>query len=81
MKTTAQLESAILVIESAGYGHKKVTILYRGKEYSHVTTNTLATDRLSEHAYISDREVSNSYTYKQALQALYNEVKRANDLY
>lgn len=45
--TLNQLERKIS-FSSAGYGHKKVSIIYRGKEYKCTSTNTLATDRIQD---------------------------------
>lgn len=60
-----------------GYGHFKVTILYRGKEYSCVTTNTMAIDKIGE-TNITPKEFYT--TEKHALRSLWDEVKRKNYL-
>jgi len=62
----------------AGHGHFKVTIVYRGKDYSCITTNTLAIDKIGE-----ERTTPLEFyvTEKQALQALWEECKRKNTLY
>lgn len=54
-------------------GHFKVTIEYRGKSYSCISTDTLASDciRYDDKSY---------YTRKQAFQALYDYCKTKNDL-
>lgn len=67
-------------IQFSGYGHNRVTITYRGKQYSSVTSNTLATD-----AYRSDNGRAPHrkgfwLTKKQAERILIDEVKRANCL-
>jgi hypothetical protein len=67
-------------IQFSGYGHFKVTTTYRGKQYSTVTTNTLAIDRY-RNTDISDRaHAQMGQTRNQAATALYNEIKRANNL-
>jgi hypothetical protein len=62
-----------------GYGHKRIVITFRGKEYHCISTNTDATDRISDD---NDGINKNAYytTKKQAYEALYNECKRANNL-
>ena len=78
--TTQELRSRITV-RWKGYGTYKVTIEYRGKFYSCTSHNSLAYDRITGYAYeVPDRAVKDSYTYKGALQALFDECKRANDL-
>lgn len=69
------LKERVRVLGDAGYGHKRIEIVYKGKSYSFITTNTLATDRLLEDGYISDRKCSSYYTLKQAYQSLWNEGK------
>ena len=63
----------------AGYGHNRVTIVYRGKEYRFTSTDTDATDRIMD-----DNDGINNDAYyktkKQAFMSLYNECKRANNL-
>jgi hypothetical protein len=78
MKNLNQLERKISFFFS-GYGHNKVTIIYRGKEYKCTSSNTQATDRIKD-----DNEGINKDCYyttkKQAYLSLYNECKRANNL-
>lgn len=70
-----------ITIRWKGYGSYKVTIEYRGKFYSCTSHNSLAYDRIGGYAdNVSDRAVRDFYTYKGALQALYDECKRANNL-
>jgi hypothetical protein len=57
-----ELKARVRVLGSAGYGHKKVEIVYKGKPFTFITTNTLATDRLFECNYVSDRKCSGYYT-------------------
>lgn len=66
-------------ISFSGYGHFKISTTYRGKEYSAITTNTLAIDRYND----DDSSVLRGKFYttrNQAAQALYNEIKRKHDL-
>lgn len=66
-------------IQAAGYGHFRVTVGYRGKQYSAVTTNTRAIDRYNNDD-ISKKRIELNYTQAQAAKALYKEVKRAHSL-
>jgi len=63
----------------SGYGHQRIVIIFRGKEYHCTSTNTNATDRIMD-----DNDGINHDTYystkKQAFMSLYNECKRANNL-
>lgn len=63
-----------ITIESANWGHKKVSVTIRGKIYSCITSNTLATDVLS------DSEGSKRLTLKDAYNSLYNEIKFTHNL-
>jgi hypothetical protein len=63
----------------SGYGHNKVVITYRGKQYKFTSTDTDATDRIMD----DDDGINNDKYYKtkkQAFMSLYNECKRANNL-
>jgi hypothetical protein len=66
--TTQQLSTRI-DLRLTSYGHYRVTIQYRGKQYSCTTTNTMAVDRIN-----SDEPD------KSALLSLWNECKSANNL-
>jgi hypothetical protein len=61
------------------YGHYHIAIIFRGKGYHCTSTNTDATDRISD-----DNDGINNDTYyktkKQALMSLFNECKQANNL-
>lgn len=70
--TTQELQNHIVAIRWNGCGAFKVTIEYRNKNYSCHSHNYTAYD-----AY---RGSKNGYTYKQALQAFYNECKTLNYL-
>jgi len=63
----------------AGYGHNKVTITFRGKQYTCTSTNTSAIDRIKDD---NDGINNDSYykTKKQAFMSLFNECKQANNL-
>ena len=63
-----------------GYGTFNVTIEFRGKSYSCTSHNTLAYDRIRSDDSMSEYRSEFGYTYKQALEALYDECKRANNL-
>lgn len=78
MKTT-ELEKRVSVETCCG-GSFKVRIQYRGKEYKCTSNNTTAYDRMKEGDYISLYRRTFFYTFREALQALYDECKRANDL-
>jgi hypothetical protein len=63
----------------SGYGHNKVVITFRGKQYKFTSTDTDATDRIMD----DDDGINNDKYYKtkkQAFMSLYNECKRANNL-
>jgi hypothetical protein len=74
--TTSQLKDRINT-QFAGHGHFKVTIDFRGKEYSCTTTDTMAIDRIGDDTIDKKRFYVSE---KQALTALWNECKRKNDL-
>lgn len=66
--------------EWVGYGTHRVYIEYRGKEYTCLTHNTLATDRLRSRYEKSPRSIEGGGTEKQAYETLWNECKRKNNL-
>ena len=66
-------------ITFSGYGHFKISTTVRGKEYSTVTTNTMAIDRYKDDETPATRGLFYN-TRNQAAQALYNEIKTANNL-
>jgi hypothetical protein len=60
-------------IESAGYGHKRITVEYRGKQISGITTNMPAVDDYnSEEGERDGRELKR----KRGYTSLRNEVVR-----
>lgn len=75
--TEFQLSQRIRSIAPCGYGHWRVVIKFRGKEYSCVTTNSAAYD-------MRNWEKGEPKTYynsrKQALKALYDECVMKNEL-
>lgn len=62
-----------------GSGYYLVKIEYRGKTYSCLSQNSLAYDRMNADI-VSGRQVYCEYTYKQAMEAFYDECKRKNYL-
>jgi hypothetical protein len=75
--TLKQLEKRVS-FGFAGYGHQRIVITYRGKEYKCTSTNTSATDRIgSDNGNYSGGVYK---TEKQAYLSLYNECKRSNHL-
>lgn len=66
--------------EWVGYGTHRVYITYRGKEYSCLTHNCLATDRLRHRYEIDSRCIECGGTEKQAYKALWDECKQKNRL-
>lgn len=60
-----------------GYGHKKITVSIRGKQYSAITNNMPAVDRLESDEFTPRRA---SYNKTTAYSTLYAEIKRANNL-
>ena len=71
--TTKELKDRVSVSLTTMYGHYKVRIKYRGKEYSCITTDSLSYDAIKWHD-------EDEKTERQALLSLYNECKRKNDL-
>lgn len=70
-----------ITISFSGYGHFKISTTYRGKEYSAITTNTLAIDRYNDDDIETAVDNSKFYTTRnQAAKALYNEIKRKHNL-
>jgi hypothetical protein len=74
--TKAQLSSRIDARKTSSYGHYRVTIHYRGKEYSCISTDSMAYDR-----YLDDEAKRGHYTQKDALISFWNECKRKNNLF
>ena len=72
--TTAQLSQRIIADRTSSYGHYKITIQYRGKQYSCTTTDSMAYDRYND-------EDAQRGVQIDALKSLWNECKRKNNLY
>jgi hypothetical protein len=67
------MKTTILSIHPAGYGHNEVTIQYRnGKQYSAVTSNTIATDNYRSEPFTN----ADLRRIKAAGRELINIVKR-----
>ena len=77
--TTRELKNKFLGVTFKGRGHYKVGFTIRGIDRYCTTTNTMAIDRIDDN--LPERDYDRYYvTQKQALQSLYDEVKRKNDL-
>lgn len=72
--TTSELSQRIIADRTSSYGHYKVTIQYRGKQYSCISTNSMAYDRYND-------DDSQTGVQRDALKSLWNECKRKNNLY
>jgi hypothetical protein len=75
--TTAQLSSRIDARTTTSYGHYKVTIQYRGKQYSCISTDSMAYDRYMD----EDAKGRGIYSQLDALKSFWNECKRKNNLF
>lgn len=71
--TTKDLRYRLDIVPTSMAGHYKVTIKYRGKEYSCISTNSIAYDVLSWHD-------GTEMTERSALLSLFDECKRYNKL-
>jgi len=76
--TLKQLKDRTTVV-CIGTCQYRVTITYRGKEYTCKSNNSTAWDRMDDYNY-PDNYVVGFYTNKGALQEFYDECKRANNL-
>ena len=74
--STTELLQRITCDRTTSYGHYKVNILYRGKQYSCITTNAQAYDHYND----EDRKGNRHYSQRDALKDLWNECKRKNNL-
>jgi hypothetical protein len=72
--TTSELCQRIIASKTHSYGHYKVTIKYRGKQYSCTSTDSMAYDRYND-------EDAKRGVQKDALKSFWNECKRKNNLY
>lgn len=66
-------------IQWCGYGQYKVTITYKGREYSCHSNNSPAYDRIDDPDH-GERWEYCGYTNHKAWQAFYDECKRKNNL-
>ena len=79
--TLNQLKQKFNGATMTGYGHYRISFDIYGKERTCTTTNTLALDRINSEDYDWGTNHKKFYaTIKQAYEALYNEVKRNNNL-
>ena len=62
------------------YGTHRVYITYCGKQYTCLTHNTLAIDRLRNRYNIGSRCIEGGITEKQAYEILWNDCKQKNKL-
>lgn len=75
MMTEKELNEKVTVQWTSKYGCYKIEIMYYGKVYDCLTLNTMAVD------VIKNGSRTHKYrTRKQALQALYDEVKSTYEL-
>lgn len=72
--TTQELLNRIDVCKTSSYGHYKVTITFRNKKYTCISTDSLAYDK-----YL-DEDAKGIYTQRIALENLWRECKRKNNL-
>ena len=69
-------------VERISNGSYKVTITYKGKEYTTISHNSLAYDRIdTDDSETPAREVHGTYTKKGAYQHLYEKCKEDNGIY
>jgi hypothetical protein len=66
-----------ITLQPAGHGYYKITIEFRGKEYSTITSNMPLVDAYKNN---QGRENQGGYTKRQASIALFNNVKQSNNL-
>jgi hypothetical protein len=74
MKATRKTHPITII--PSGFGHNKITVTFRGKEYSTHTSNTRATDVVNDDQY----ERNKRYSCARAHSDLLDEIKRANNL-
>lgn len=70
----------ITITGMIGYGHFRIGTMYRGKLIGAVTTNTLAIDRYRDNESPAKAHKDGGFTRNQAAKALYNEIKRSNNI-
>ena len=79
MLTLQQLKERVS-IQWIGYETYKVNVEYRGKGYSCTSHDGIAYDRIRNTDIPDNAMGYYGCTKRQALQALYDECKRANDI-
>lgn len=68
-------------VKKTGSGTYTVIIDFRNKYYKCQSHNSLAYDRIMAQSYQKNaNQVLSEYTLKQALQSLYDECKRSNNV-
>jgi hypothetical protein len=77
--TVSELSQRINVVSTTSYGHFRVTIEYRNKKYSCITNNAPAVDRHDDDD-AKGPHFKGIYTQKDALETLWSECKRKNNL-
>ena len=77
--TTQQLQNNISVRWN-GYGSYDVTMYFYNKKYTCQSHNSIAYDRIKVSEGYNDKTSVYGYTYKQALQAFWNECKLLNNI-
>lgn len=78
--TLDNLWQAYLGRKICGYGQYSIQFKVRGNFIQCHTNNTLAFDRLHMIGEVTPRVNLYGYTERQALEALYNECKRKNNI-
>lgn len=73
---TSELLQRVSCDRTTSYGHYRVKIEYRGKQYSCITTNSEAYDYYND----DERRSSRYYSQLEALKDLWRECKRKNNL-
>lgn len=81
---TRDLENKVVYVGVCLSGQFTIRIEYRGKTYSCKSNNTLAYDRYNRYKgsdnFLSNKQSVYGYTYRQALQAMFDECKMKNNL-
>ena len=80
--TLKELENKVRISRASGHGQYRITIEYRGREYSCLSNNTLAYDSLPHSCSAGGcwDDTNLPMTSKQALQCFWDECKRENGL-
>lgn len=78
--TLKELKDNVKVQPTSCYGIYKVTIYYRGKKYTCLTTNSDCYDMVKSANIYDDKHKYMWHTLKQAYQRLWDECKDFNGL-